>query len=211
MADAERLAQKLREDPRSPLFAAYAEALRKEGRDAEAWAALFEGQKHHPELASAGLVRARLHLAAGRWAVAAEILVEVLHGDAANDAARVTLVRILLDAGRKIEARHHGRGLANVASPEAKELLQRLVLPASPPTGDPFDAVWLVDRCVAGGDFRRALAIQGRAGGGERTADLVRASSGQLVAWIEAIRPRPYRALPYLHEVEKTLHEGDTP
>lgn len=215
MLDFERLAQRVREEPRSIVFVAYADGLRKEGRDEEAWEVLIEGMKHHPDLPSARLVVARLHVSNGRSVLAADILGEVVQHDPANDAARVLLVRLLVEQGRLAEARGHVNVLRMSG---ASDLLSvsPLLVPFLAPSGapDPFDSPRLADLLLAGSGFGGAMRVWERIaestdgpGAAERLQDVRRAAGGHVVGWIEALEPRPARALPFRREVEAALAE----
>jgi protein involved in temperature-dependent protein secretion len=73
---------------------------------------LREGVRHHPDLSSARVVAARLHVWDGRPGLAADILADVLVADPANDSARQLLVRLLAEQGRFPEARSQANVLA---------------------------------------------------------------------------------------------------
>ncbi|MSP55647.1 MAG: tetratricopeptide repeat protein [Myxococcales bacterium] len=213
--DLERLAQRLREDPRSLAFVALADGMRKAGRADEAWAALGKGLEHHPDLPSARLVVARLHHEAGRGTLATEILIEVVLQDPANDAARSLLVNLLLEHGRVAEARGQLRALKMTGAQDGTGVAVNLPDgEAAPPPDDPFACSWLIERCLSGGDFARALAIAARAHCGadhpavtERLSDLKRAALGTPVGWVDALPERDFRGLPHRLEVVAALRE----
>ncbi len=215
MADLERLAQKVREEPRSIAFVAYADGLRREGREAEAWEVLREGMRYHPDLSSARLVAARLHVWEGRGVLAADILAEVVQHDPANDAARVLLARLLLQQGRVADARAHATALEMSGVNESIGVMPHLPPFEPPPAApDPFESPWLAARLLAAGDYARAIGVWERIaavtdapGARERLAEVRRAAAGQGIAWIEAMETRPGRALPARRELEVALAE----
>ncbi len=215
MVDLERLAAKVREEPRSIAFVAYAEGLRREGREAEAWDVLGEGMKHHPDLGSARLVVARLHVWEGRPQLAAEILADLLVHDPANDAARHLLVRLLAEQGRLPEARSHAKVLTMSGATDSLGAFPRLVAPEPiPPAPDPFDSPAVADRFVRASDFRRALATwdriieaTGSAQAKECRDEVGRASLGHFVPRLEALPGRPGAHLPGRRDVELALAE----
>lgn len=215
MLDFERLAQRVREEPRSIVFVAYADGLRKEGRDEEAWGVLIEGMKHHPDLPSARLVVARLHVSNGRPVLAADILGEVVQHDPANDAARMLLVRLLVEQGRLAEARGHANVLRMSGASDLVGASPHLAPFQAPPIApDPFDSPRLAELLLSGSDFDGAMRVWERIaegtdgpGAAERLQDVRRAAAGHAVVWIEALEPRPARALPFRREVEAALAE----
>ncbi len=220
MADLEQLAQKVREEPRSLAFVAYAEGLRRVDRAQEAWAVLREGRRHHPEMPSARLVEARLHIGAGRTRLAAEILFEVVQNDPANDGARMLLARLLLEEDRTSEARAQLLILLMNGVAEASDLAERLPMPGEPAlSDDPFDSPLLVERWIGAGEYAHAIGVWERLNRAspwdrvvvERLADLRRAASGAHVAWIADLPERPFRALPGRRALEAALLEEDVP
>jgi len=215
MVDLERLGAKVREEPRSLAFVAYAEGLRREGREAEAWEVLREGVRHHPDLSSARVVAARLHVWDGRPGLAADILADVLVADPANDSARQLLVRLLAEQGRLPEARSQANVLAMSGAGDSLGALPRLPpaepIPAAP---DPFDSPAVADRFVERSDFLRALATwrrildaTGSAAARERLDEVRRVAAGHFVPRLEALRSRPGPHLPGRREVESALSE----
>lgn len=216
MADLEQLAQKVREEPRSLAFVAYAEGLRRVGRAEEAWATLREGRRHHSEMPSARLVEARLHIGAGRSRLATEILFEVVHSDPANDGARILLARLLLEESRTSEARAQLVILLMNGVAEAEELAERLPVPGEPAlSDDPFDSPALVERWIEVGAYASAIGVWERLHRAspwdrvviERLGDLRRAASGALVGWIADLPERPFRAIPGRRALEAALME----
>lgn len=215
MVDLERLGAKVREDPRSLAFVAYADALRREGREADAWVVLREGMRYHPDLSSARVVAARLHVWEGRPGLAADILADVLGVDPANDSARLLLVRLLVEQGRLTEARSQANVLAMSGAGDSLGALPRLA-PVEPISAapDPFDAPGVADRFVERCDFSRALATWSRivaATGSpaavERLGEVRRAAAGHFVSRLEALPSRPGPHLPGRREVEIALAE----
>lgn len=215
MADLDRLAQRLKEEPRSLAFVAYAEGLRKSNRVAEAWVAIAEGLRQHPDLPSARLVAARLHLGDGRAALALEILIEVVAAEPANDAARVLLAKLLLDVGRFVEARGEIARLSMGGVGEAAALSARLPATSGGPPAVTiaFDSVGALAVFLSRCDFASALRLAAQRlrdnpydqGCVEWHADISRACNGALVPRIEAIPARPGRCLPGVAALRRTL------
>lgn len=160
---------------------------------------------------------ARLHFEAGRGALAAEMLIEVVHHDPANDAARSLLVHLLLEHGRLAEARAQLKALKMTGSEDGTGV--GVNLPEAepvPPPDDPFASSWLIERCLSCGDFGRALAVAARAHGDtdhpavtERLNDLNRAATGAPVGWVDALPERAFRGLPHRREVVAALREEE--
>lgn len=215
MVDLERLGAKVREEPRSLAFVAYADALRREGREAESWEVLREGMRYHPELSSARVVAARLHVWEGRSQLAADVLADVLAVDPANDSARLLLVRLLVEQRRLAEARGHANVLAMSGAGDSLGALPRLA-PSEPvpAASDPFDSPSVADRFIERSDFSRALATWSRivdATGSpaavERLDEVRRAAAGHFVARIEGLPSHAAPFLPGRREVESALAE----
>lgn len=215
MVDLERLGAKVREEPRSLAFVAYADALRREGREAEAWDVLREGLRYHPDLSSARVVAARLHVWEGRPQLAADILADVLSVDPANDSARLLLVRLLVEQGRLGEARAHANVLAMSGSGDSLGALPRLPPPGPIPAApDPFDspraADWFLERsdfARAAATWRRIVESTGSPDAVERLDEIRWAAGGHFVARIEALPTRSAASLPGRREAELALAE----
>lgn len=160
-AEISELRRRLRDDPRSLVFVRLAEALRKAGERTQAMSVLRAGLRHHPDLPTARVVLARLHLESGARALALAILEEVAAADPENVAAGTMLAGLLVEDGRLREAAtllDHLRltaghdpvvqSLALMTLPEKKRLHGH---PA-----DPFDTTRWAERLASFGDYPRA-------------------------------------------------------
>lgn len=160
-AEITELRRRLRDDPRSTVFVRLAEALRKEGERAQALSVLRAGLRHHPDLPTARVVLARIHLEAGARPLALAILEEVAAADPENVAAGTMLAGLLVEDGRLREARALLERLKLTAGQDA--VVQSLVLMATPELkrlhgdpADPFDTPRWADRLASHGDYPRA-------------------------------------------------------
>jgi len=210
----ERLARRVRDEPRSTVFVALAEALRRAGRHVEGLQVLREGFRHHPDHAPGRVVMARIHLDLGRRAVGMAVLEEVTRSDPANVAAGATLARLLVEEGRLTEAaalvdRLAGNGNTDGSVGEVIELL-RVAHAAGPVRGpDPFDQPALADRMARRGHPRRALSVLRRVLAahpdnlaiGTRVAELERTCAESPSPGRVAPVPRPRTAGPFARYV----------
>ncbi|MDP2312504.1 MAG: tetratricopeptide repeat protein [Pseudomonadota bacterium] len=165
MAEAEiaRLARRVREEPRSTVFVALADALRREGRFGEGLQILREGFRVHPDHAAARVVLGRIHLEMGHRSLASDVLAEVVQADPENLAAASLLARIFVEDGRMGEARplverlrmaNHPDGALGSRVPDAGRSTE------PPPRGsDPFDHPRLAARFAQAGHYHRAAAL----------------------------------------------------
>lgn len=159
-----RLARRLRDDPRSTVFVALAEALRREGRFGEGLQVLREGLRVHADHPAARVVLGRIHLEMGHRALASEVLAEVVQSDSENLAAASLLARILVEDGRMREAQPliERLRIANHPDGALNDLVPAPLVPARepPPRGaDPFDHGALAVRFARVGQYHRARAI----------------------------------------------------
>ncbi len=122
---------------------------------------LRAGLRHHPDLPTARVVLARIHLEAGARALALAILEEVASADPENVAAGAMLAGLLVEDGRLREARALLDRLKMNAGQDP--VVQSLLVRASPEqkrlhgTGDdPFDTPRWADRLASFGDYPRA-------------------------------------------------------
>lgn len=211
----DRLARRVRDEPRSTAFVAYAEALRRAGRHVEGLQVLREGFRSHPDHAPGRVVMARIHLDLGRRAVAMAVLEEVTRSDTGNVAAGATLARLLVEEGRLAEAgvvvdRLVAGGGVDGSVGEVIELL-RLAQAAGAVRGpDPFDQPALADRLARRGYPERALAILRRVLAahpdnlaiGTRVAELERTVAESPADAPPADPPRPRSAGPFTRYVD---------
>jgi tetratricopeptide (TPR) repeat protein len=158
-----RLRKRVREDPRSLAFTALAEALRKQGRRAEALAVLRGGFRHHPDYVPGRVVLARVHLDAGNRALAIEVLDDVARVDPENLAAGTLLVKLLQEEGRSAEAVPVLRrlSLAFPGDPALAVLEAALQSRATAPrvaSEDPFDSPWTAEYLASHGRYDGALS-----------------------------------------------------
>lgn len=160
-AEISELRRRLRDDPRSLVFVRLAEALRKEGERAQALSVIRSGLRHHPDLPTARVVLARIHLEAGARQLALAILEEVAAADPENVAAGTMLAGLLVEDGRLREARALLDRLKLTAGQDA--VVQSLILMATPEQkrlhgdpDDPFDTPRWADRLAGHGDYPRA-------------------------------------------------------
>jgi predicted Zn-dependent protease len=160
-AEIAELRRRVREDPRSFAFVRLAEALRRQGDRGQALAVLRAGLRHHPDLPTARVVLARIHLEAGARALALAILEEVANDDPENIAAGSMLAGLLVEDGRLREARVLLDRLQLTAGHDP--VVQSLVVRASPEAvrlhgavDDPFDTAAWADRLASQGDYPRA-------------------------------------------------------
>jgi hypothetical protein len=128
------------------------------------------------------------------------------------------LARLLLEEDRTSEARAQLLILLMNGVAEAGALAERLPVPGEPAlSDDPFDSPALVDRWIAAGAYARAIGVWERLHRAspwdrvvvERLADIRRAASGALVAWIADLPERPFRAIPGRRALEAALIEDD--
>lgn len=156
-----RLRRRLREDPRSTVFVALAEAQRRAGRVNDALATLRAGFRVHAEHAPARVVLARLHLDQGQRELALTELEDVVRADPHNVAALGLLARLYFERGRVREAAPLVDRLEMAGDPQAAALRQ--ALSAQPLAGlartDAFDVPALAARWESRGDLRRARRV----------------------------------------------------
>jgi len=163
-ADIARLSRRLRDEPRSTVFVALADALRRSGRFGEGLQVLREGFRVHPDHPPARVVLGRIHLEMGNRSLAAEVLEDVVAADPENLAAAALLARLFVEGGRFAEAHPLIERLAMANHPDASLRAQL------PPVGergetpavrgsDPFDHPGLADRFVRAGHPNRAVAL----------------------------------------------------
>jgi thioredoxin-like negative regulator of GroEL len=124
-------------------------------------AVLRLGLRHHPDLPTARVVLARIHLETGDRALAMAILEEVTRTDPENVAAGAILAGLLVEDGRLREARSLLERLRMTASHDP--IVQALLLRASPEKrrlhgnpDDPFDTPRWADQLASFGDYPRA-------------------------------------------------------
>jgi cytochrome c-type biogenesis protein CcmH/NrfG len=163
-ADIARLSRRLRDEPRSTVFVALADALRRGGRFGEGLQVLREGFRVHPDHAPARVVLGRIHLEMGNRPLAAEVLQDVVAGDPENLAAASLLARLFVEDGRMVEARPLIERLEMANHPDAALRAhlpptgERVEAPSAR-GGDPFDHPRLADRFARAGYPERAVAL----------------------------------------------------
>jgi tetratricopeptide (TPR) repeat protein len=153
-----RLRRRLKEDPRSTVFVALAEALRRTGRHAEALSTLRAGLRLHHDHPPARVVLARVHVDLGQRELAVTELEAVAAADTDNVACIGLLARLYLDAGRSREAATLVERLEMAGDPQAPALRDAINGPplSSLARTDVFDAPSLFERWEARGDLERA-------------------------------------------------------
>lgn len=158
-----RLQRRVREDPRSPAFVALAEALRRDGRHAEALTALREGARARPDMPPARVVLARIHLDLGHRSTAEEVLADVVRVDPENLAATALLAGLYAEEGRAREAEPLIERLRMSGGQDAAlaEIVSRLNARARhiPHGADPFASPALAERLAGRGIYPAALRI----------------------------------------------------
>lgn len=146
------------------MFVALADALRRNGRLAEALTVLRSGFRVHPEYSPGRVVLARVHLEMGNRALAVGVLEEVVRGDPENLAGGTLLAKLLVEDGRTRDARPIVERLMMIGGQDAgvRALSAAIGVRGARATvrgADPFDSPAIAERFVARGAYPRALSV----------------------------------------------------